>query len=865
MEFKSAQLSQEAAYYNSVDSVLQLLDTSSEGLTSREAAQRLKKYGQNTLKQRRKTSLWQILLRQLRSSVVLLLAVAAVLAFAFGEIIEGTAVLAVLIINTFIGFFIEQSGVRSMEALIRLGQLKAKVLRQGRIKQLPAQQLVIGDVVLIEEGDRIAADMRILTPERLESDESVLTGESLPCKKQVDPVAEGSPLAERASMVYKGCTITAGSGKAVITATGMETELGKITALVEEAEEKGTPLEKRLDLLGTQLIGWITLIATIIVILGVLRNYPLFLMIEMGIALAVAAIPEGLPIVATIALSRGLHRMARRNSLVRELSAVEALGSTTIICTDKTGTLTESKMTAVHIAYPDGEIERSPEGSWPIENLSPDSKIFSVLRVAALCSNAVDDGTIIHGEPTEAALLTACREHGVDSLSLRKQYPELQREPFDSIVKRMTTFHKAPDGKILVAVKGAPEALFELSLDKKDRMKWEAKNQKLASEGFRVLGFAEKIINNLEEPPFEKLRFLGLVALYDPPRSGVSKTIEQCKKAGIRVVLVTGDQASTALHVARTLGLADNATQPAIGQDFLTDKEKVLTSNVIARVTPKNKLDLIEWHQQKGEIVAMTGDGVNDAPALKKADVGIAMGKRGTEVARESADIILLDDAFQTIISAVSEGRVIFDNIRDFVRYLLSCNLAEILVIFLASIGNIPLPILPMQILFLNMITDVFPALALGAGEGDGQELQQPPRPPKEDILTPEIWKEIIIHAVFLTFSTLLALWVAQRILQVEQQLVITISFLTLACSQLLHVFNMRRPNSSLRINHVVSNPHVWGALAICVLLFIAAIYLPPLALALKTVPLQFHEWGVVLCCSSLPIAADSLKRRFFP
>lgn len=844
----------------SADDVVSALNSSSQGLSQDEVQARLAQYGPNILERRAPVSRWQILLRQLKSSVVLLLGVAAVAAFAFDEIIEGFAILIVLVVNTLIGFFMELSSVRSMEALVKLGRFQTTVLRGGQVHKIAAEELVPGDIVLVESGDRLAADMRVIEAARLQSDESALTGESLPCDKDIPAVPSEAGLADRSSMLHKGCLVTEGSGKAIVVNTGMDSELGHITALVEEAKEAVTPLEKRLEKLGTQLLGVIVLITSFIVCIGILRDYPIFLMVEVGIALAVAAIPEGLPVVATIALSRGLMKMARCNALVRELSAVETLGSTTVICTDKTGTLTENKMVATRILHRKGEMERRNDGSWSPSH----SDASDLLRTAALCSNVSYDGSQLHGEPTETALIEACLDVGSDVLAIRNSYPERRREPFDSDIKMMATYHQAADGSILVAVKGAPEAIFNCSLSDTEKEKWEQKNQELAAEGFRIIAFAEKNVSSADEDPYSQLNFLGLMALYDPPRADVKDAIQQCKKAGIKVVMVTGDQAPTAIYVARKLGLTEPGEEETVtSKDFPAHKDKILRSKVVTRVAPKDKLDLVSWYQESGNIVAMTGDGINDAPAVKKADIGVVMGIRGTDVAREAADMVLLDDAFSSIVAAVAEGRVIFDNIRDFVRYLLSCNLAEVLIFFLAAVANVPLPILPLQILFLNMVTDVFPALALGVSDGDGRALERPPRPTQEGILTRRIWRGISLHASYLTAATLLAMGIARSYLGLEGEQAVTITFLTLGFSQLWHVFNLRRPRESMGCNHVTSNPYIWGALALCVVLLATSVYLPILATALHTAPISLKGWAVVCGCSLMPVAIDSVVRVF--
>lgn len=816
--------------------VTRSLGSSETGLPTTEIKKRLEQYGPNQLRRQRPLSLIQILVKQLKSSVVYLLGIALVTAFAFGEIVEGCAILGVLMINTAIGFFMELSGVRSMEALAKMGYVKARVMRDNRVVDIDAHHLVPGDIVLLDEGDRIAADMRVIEASRLTCDESALTGESLPVTKQTEPIPEKTPLAEHTSMLYKGCVVTGGSGKALVVATGMATDLGKISSLVEEADQEVTPLEKRLTKLGTHLIWLVLIIASVTALVGIVRGTSAFLMIEVGIALAVAAIPEGLPVVATIALSRGLMRMVRQHGLVKQLSAVETLGSTTLICTDKTGTLTENKMVATQLISADQVLERNPDGVWPKADVS------SLLRVASLCSNASVDSNGIHGEPTETALLQACVEMEFDIDKARVTYPEISREPFDSAVKMMATCHKQADGGVLVTVKGAPEAVIARCVNPDP--KWQKKNAALAAQGFRVLALAEKHTDGTDTAVFDQLNLLGLIALYDPPRKDVKDALDQCRKAGIRVVMITGDQAPTALYVANKLGLP--TTEPVTSTDFVTRPEKVLLSNIVTRVSPKDKLDLISWHQKQGHIVAMTGDGVNDAPAVKKADIGIAMGIRGTEVAREAADVVLLDDAFHTIVMAIGEGRIIFNNIRDFVQYLLACNLAEVLVIFLAIISNLSLPILPLQILFLNLVTDVFPALALGLSEGAGDELKQAPRPPGEPLLTIETWKKIAFHALSITGATLLSVFLSggQNV---------TVSFLTLGFCQLWHVFNLRHDKA----NHILANRYVWGALILCSALFAGATNFD----LLHTTALTLNEWAIVFGCSLLPVLIDTISR----
>jgi Ca2+-transporting ATPase len=687
-------------------------------------------------------------------------------------------------------------------------------------------------------------------------------------------------------MLFKGTAVTRGSGEGVVVATGMDTELGHVSALVEEAKEERTPLEKRLDQLGHKLV-WVTLGITLVVALsGIVAGKEMFLMIETSIALAVAAIPEGLPIVATMALARGMWRMARRNALINRLSAVETLGATTVICTDKTGTLTENRMTVQRIALHGAQVQLSGEGLAIEGTFSEDGApidpagnkaLQEALEVGVLCNNAswhpeepgVERTAL--GDPLEVALLVAGAKAGLDRDRLLERIPEVREEAFDSDVKMMATFHQ-DNHRYQVAVKGAPESVLErclsvrspegeMEMTREMRTQWLEHSTQMAKEGLRVLALANKTADTAKANPYEGLTFLGLVGLLDPPRREVRGSIQRCQEAGIQVVLVTGDQPITARYVAHAVGLTENHEAQVLHSRDITppdelsnkDLEHLIQTPVFARVNPRQKLDLVAQHQRSGSVVAMTGDGVNDAPALKKADIGIAMGQRGTQVAREAADMVLKDDAFSTIVVAVEQGRVIFANIRKFVLYLLSCNVSEIMAVALASLANAPLPILPLQILFLNLVTDVFPALALGVGEGDPVTMEHPPRDPKEPILARHHWLSIGGYGLLITMSVLGALGIAFHVLNMETRQAVTVSFLTLAFAQLWHVFNMRDRDSRFLRNDITRNPFVWGALALCIALLLAAVYLPGLATVLKVVDPGLKGWIVVIGMSLIP------------
>ncbi|NBC18178.1 MAG: HAD-IC family P-type ATPase, partial [Bacteroidetes bacterium] len=763
--------------------VLDALDTSAEGLTSAEAERRLRRVGPNRLREIERRSLWDLFIEQLKSLIVLLLLAAAVVSIAFGEVIDAGAIGVVLLINTLVGFFTEWRAVRSMEALQELSDVQATVRRGGEKERISAEALVPGDVVVLSEGEVVAADLRLIEASKLQADEAALTGESVPVEKQAEAVDEDAPLAERASMVYKGTSITRGSGAGVVVASGMNTELGGISALVAGAEEEQTPLEKRLDRLGQRLVGITLGIAAVVAVVGIAAGRELRLMIETAVALAVAAIPEGLPIVATIALARGMWRMLRRNALIRRLSSVETLGATGIIFTDKTGTLTEGRMTVRRLALPGGlvDVTTGDDGATRFtrdgEPIDPEAwePLRHAIEVAVLCNDAAldDNGEDGDGDPMEVALLALGQKAGLPRPDLIDGRPEVERDAFDRETKKMATVHDADDG-VFVAIKGAPGAVLDVCthvdgeagpepLDDAAREQWLQQNAALARDGLRVIALGCKRMSSTDGAVYEDVHFLGFVGLLDPPRADIEAAIDRCQEAGIQVVMVTGDQEETARHIAHAVGLVDDPDAAVVHGADLGDpdamsgeqRRQVLEASIFARVSPEQKLRLIDLHQEQGHIVAMTGDGVNDAPALKSADIGVAMGERGTQVAQEAADMVLRDDAFPTIVAAVEQGRIIFENIRKFVVYLLSGNVGEVLAVALAAVASAPLPLLPLQILYLNMINDVFPALALGLGGGHRDVMQHPPRPSDEPILTRYHWGEIVGYGVVIAGTIL--------------------------------------------------------------------------------------------------------------
>lgn len=918
----------ENAWAEPADTAFGWFGTPADGLSPSEAVRRLSACGPNALRAVDPVSIWRILVDQMRSLVVLLLVAAALVSLLFGDVIEAGAIGVVLLLNTVIGFGMEWRAVRSMEALREFDRVDATVRRGGDVQSIAATELVPGDVVLLNEGDVVGADLRLSEVSRLRIDESALTGESVPVDKEETPVSPDAPLAERTCMAYKGTAVTSGSGEGVVTATGMQTELGEISELATTADHGRTPLEERLSDLAKSLVVIVLGLVVVIAGLGVARGGDLVMMVEMGIALAVAAIPEGLPVVATIALARGLRRMAGRNALVRRLSSVETLGSTTVICTDKTGTLTENRMTVERLVLPGpGPILRHEEAGVDIERRGarlpssgtdensavaqprgvdgenqPDALLELATWVSALCTTArfdANDPDQVIGDPMEGALLQFAATLGTDPAVLGDRFPASGLVAFDRSTQMMASLHStddATDGETLVLVKGAPEAVLAACTaeavpgrdplaplvgpanapsgpDEQDagwREAWLAENEAMASDGLRVLGLAAKLEPDAStDNAYTGLYFIGLVGLVDPPRSDVAASIAACQRAGIEVVMVTGDQPATATYIARAVGIlpadpSDGPDAPAIhGRDFedeLDERSRKITAPVFARVTPKQKLQLIDFLQAKGHVVAMTGDGVNDAPALKRADIGVAMGQRGTQVARESADVVLQDDAFATIAVAVEEGRTIFTNIRAFVRYLLSCNVGEIMVIGVAALAALPLPLLPLQILFLNLVTDVFPALALGMSESETDVMKDAPRPPDEPILTAAHWWRIAEYGAVFTISVLSVLLAALHLLSLSGEQAVTASFLTLAFGQLAHVFNMRSPEASPIRNTVVQNPYVWGAIVLCTILLLLAVHLPILANVLSIAPLPLGGWLLVAGGSLVPLVIGQAR-----
>jgi len=786
--------------------------------------------------------------------LVYLLIVASGISFWFQEYIDAFAIIAVILINGIIGFWMEIKAENTMNALKNFASVPAKVFRDGKLHEINSENIVVGDMLFLEPGDMICADAKITQSTGLTVNESALTGESMPVEKKEGDISENTQLTERTNSLFKGTFIAAGNAKAIVFATGMQTELGKIAHMVEGADQSATPLEKKLHQFSRKLI-FITLgLLVLIFVVGLLRHGNIYEMVYASIALAVAAIPEGLPIVATLALAEGMLKMANQNVLVKKLSAVETLGGTTVICTDKTGTLTQNIIEVNQVLAADDKSDLNKE---------------LLLQIAILCNTATikAEGETKKdvGDPLEIGLLKYGLKQGASLDDMQSEFPKVKEQPFSSETKIMATMHEV-EGKTVVFAKGAAEEIFKncsqilvgsqsVNFDETKKEEWLKKSNDLASSGLRVIGAAYKESNTANLT--DNLTFAGLFGMMDPPTEGVKEAIEECKKAGIKVVMITGDHPETASFIARELTIYVEDQKPVLGKEMKTfdqlngtEKERWLNSTVFARVDPSHKLDLISVFQEKGEIVAMTGDGVNDAPALKKADIGIAMGNRGTQVAQEVSDMILKDDSFSSIVHAIRQGRIIFANIQKFVVYLLSCNMSELFVVSIVALSDQKFQLFPLQILFINLITDVLPALALGLSGGSATVMEQKPRDPKEPLLKAKQWHSVWVYALVISICTLGSVFFSQKIvhgdLQSDAHHANNVLFFSLILCQLLHVFNMASSKITFFRSEVFKNKYVWFALALCTFILCLSYAIKPFGNAINIHPLELNDILVI-------------------
>lgn len=853
------------AHHLDVDEAMSLLNVDqSFGLSDGAHEERLRRYGKNELAKVKKKSWIEVFIRQFINALVALLAIASLVAFLFEEWLEGAAILVVILINALIGFFMEMQAIKSMDALKELTSSFTRGFRNGELQQLKVEELVPGDIVFLEAGDMVPADCRIVEEHQVAISEAILTGESTLVDKTAEIISGNPPIAEMYNMIFKGTMVARGNVKALVVGTGTNTELGKIAELTEVAQKEDTPLEKKLIILSKKLIGITLVLALLVLVIGVIQGRELYLMIETAIALAIAAIPEGLPIVATIALARGMLRLARHKVIVKKLSAVETLGETEVIFTDKTGTLTENKLSAEALVLSSRvyDIHSIPNDVPGIEKL---------LKIGILCNNASlnAEGEGV-GDPLEVSLLKLAARLNPEYLNQVSQYKRIHEIPFDSDIKMMGTMHDLMDGKYLVCVKGAVEVVLEESdfiltenglQNLSDKHYWQVKADELSSKGMRVLALSFSEVDEVSDDFSHHLVLVGLVGFMDPAREEIRSAIDECHQAGIKVVMVTGDHPSTAATIAREIHLMKPEDKAVHGSSFdfddvltVEEKKSLIETSVFARVSPAQKLKLVELYQSMGKTVGMIGDGVNDTPALKKSDIGIAMGQRGTEAAKEVADLVLKDDAFTSIVLAIRQGRGIMENIRYFVLYLLSCNLSEILLVATAFFTNLPIPLLPLQILFINMVTDVFPAFALGTCKESKAVMQESPRQKNDPIITQSGWKAIVIYSLVITIASLGALLYATFVLDLNSILANNFAFYTLILSQLWHVFNLTGINQSFFYNIITRNLYIWLAIIISIGIVIMAYLIPVLreVLSLETFTLEYL--GIVVGFSLIPI-----------
>ncbi|WHZ14960.1 MAG: P-type Ca(2+)-transport ATPase [Nitrospira sp.] len=870
------------------------------GLTVSEAQHRLATVGPNELQEAAPPSPLKIFLSQFTSLIVWVLISAAAVSGLLQEWIDAGAILAIIVLNAILGFVQEFRAERSLAALKRLTVATAGVIRDGTAQAIPASQLVSGDLIQIEAGDRVPADSRIVYATGLQTQEASLTGESTPVAKSAESILQTEvPLGDRHNMLFMGTIIVSGKGRALVTATGAQTELGKIAALMHrevQAEQEETPLQRRLEHLGHTLL-WLSLgIVVVVFLLGALRGVPLVTMFLTAVSLAVAAIPEGLPAVVTITLALGVTRMVKRHVLIRRLPAVETLGSTTVICSDKTGTLTKNEMTVITL-YQGGEIFTvTGEGYAPDGEIRSDSEpmtpplksgLMTLLRASVLCNGAELRLEAflwkIVGDPTEGALLVAAAKAGLTKNDLEQENPWLGEVPFDSERKKMTMVRRTPSGPVAF-VKGAPDVLLRdchawltrggdiQPLTDAIRQEITATNQRFASHALRVLGVAIRPLDQIPDVYEDKslehdLVFLGLVGMKDPIRPEAKAAVEACRAAGIRTVMITGDHKDTAGAIAKELGLMEPDAQAISGAELnqLSDEElrdRVKTAAVYARVTAEHKLRVVRAWKQQGAVVAMTGDGVNDAPALKAADIGVAMGISGTDVTKEAADMVVTDDNFASIAAAVEEGRAIYDNIRKSVYYLLSCNISEILLMLLSTLFGLPLPLLPVQILWINLVTDGLPALALAVDPADTGLMQRPPRPPQEPFLTPVRLLRLFVQGTFIAAITLLAFLYCLYGMDLNLDRARTLTFTVMVLAQLFHALNNRSEDRSIFALGLWTNKPLLATIGLSVLLQAGIVTWPSLQSIFKVAPFDPEHWVLAIGIGTLPLVAMEIWKR---
>lgn len=845
------------------------LRSNKNGLTDSEAKKRLSIYGKNELQEMERKPPFILFLEQFKNILILILIFVTIISLFFGEVLEGIVIIIIIFLFAGIGYYQERKAEKAIESLKKLSTPRADVLRDSKIKEIDATELVPGDVIILEVGKKVPADARIIEYMNLKVDESILTGESVPVKKENAIIEKTTMLAERTNMIFSGTTIAYGRCRAVVTATGMRTEVGKIADVLQE-EQEPTILQKRLEKLGKELGLIIVVICAFIFALRLWQGYAIFETFQTAITLAVAAIPEGLPAIVAISLAIGVQKMAKRNAIVRRLMSVETLGCTTVICSDKTGTLTVNQMTAKRL-YVNGKFiditgeGYTPEGEFLYRgqkyNLDNDAELL--LRTGLLCNDAeiVDSAEI--GDPTEAALVVAALKGIEDVRSKHKRIDEI---PFDSDRKMMTTINTI-DGKKVSSTKGAPEVVVERCkyilkngsvkrITKEDKNKILKANDGMTKNALRVLGFAYRELPSKyrKENAEKDMIFIGMIGSIDPPRKEAKESITKCRQAGVRVVMITGDHRNTAVAIADEVGFYGEKVVTGEEMDDMNDDElyKISkTANIYARVSPKHKIRIINALKKRGNVVAMIGDGVNDAPALKKSNIAVAVGT-GTDVAKDVSDMILIDDNFQTIVSAVEEGRGIYDNIKRAINYLLSCNFGEILTILIATLVNLPTPLLPLQILWMNLVTDSMPALALGTSRADPDVMKRKPRAKNEKILNIQSLRFIGFIGIIMSVGTV---FIFMNFLDMGFVKASTMAFTALIVIQMVIALISRSEHYPFLRTGIKNNKKLIGAIGISILLQLMIIYTPFFNTIFGTTPLNFIEWGIIIVFAAIVFA----------
>ena len=877
------------------EAVKELKTDISQGLSEQEASKRLEENGHNRLQGAAEKTMLQLFAEQFKDFLVIILIIAAIISMVVGimqdeGIFDSIVIIAIVIINAIIGVNQETKASNALKALKEMSSPQAKVIRGGNIVRMPSDELVVGDVVILDAGDYIPADVRLVESFNLKIDEAALTGESVPVEKNCESILpEDAPLGDRVNSAFMGTVVTYGRGKGIVAATGMETQMGNIAAMLNESEDETTPLQKKLDSLG-RVLGLVCIaVCVMIFILGLIQGDKLMEIFMVSVSLAVAAIPEGLTVVVTVILAMGMQRMVKSHAIIKKLSAVETLGSTTVICSDKTGTLTQNKMTVVKVfdherAYDVTGTGYSREGSIAVEDGGRlTSNITELIKGAVLCNDAsydIEKSQII-GDPTEGAMLVLGEKIGLSKDRLNKEYPRVQEIPFDSDRKLMSTFHEK-DGKVTIYTKGAPDEILKrcthiykdgkvLDITEEDRKRILEANSGFAKNALRVLGVAQKAVGDLEyfDQQENSLTYLGLMCMIDPPREEVKPAVNECRKAGIRVKMITGDHKITASAIATDLGIMSPGEEALEGAEIqlLSDeqlREKVKTVNVFARVSPEHKVRLVSACKANGEIVAMTGDGVNDAPSLKRADIGVAMGITGTDVSKEAADMILTDDNFVSIVNAVEEGRTIYNNIRKVVGYLLSCNIGEILLIFLAMLFNLPVPLMPIHLLSINLITDAFPAFALGMEEKEPGIMDQKPRNPNESIIDKKMRVAVTMQSLFLGIGALTAFYIGHvnyRGVEGGETIARTMCFVALILGELFRAYSNRSEKRSIFGIRLLSNSFLNKCVIASFAFLVVVVYVPFLNTIFETAPLTLTQLSEAIGFAVVPTLGGELAK----